>query len=164
VTRADSDEQAVTAVERYRERLGSVVASLGVPRMPARVFAALFVAESGRLTAAELAETLRVSPAAVSGATRYLTDVGMAFREREPGSRRDHYTVRDDMWQQAISTRAPIMKHVVSALRDGVAVVGGTETHAGRRAMETVNFFEFLEQEMTGLMDRWAAHRASLTT
>ncbi|GIL24827.1 GbsR/MarR family transcriptional regulator [Actinocatenispora comari] len=163
MTRADSDEQAVTAVERYRERLGSVVASLGVPRMPARVFAALFVAESGRLTAAELAETLRVSPAAVSGATRYLTDVGMAFREREPGSRRDHYTVRDDMWQQAISTRAPIMKYVVEALRDGVAVVG-TDTHAGRRAMETVNFFEFLEQEMTGLMDRWAAHRASLTT
>jgi hypothetical protein len=30
--------------------------------------------------------------------------------------------------------------------------------------METVNFFEFLEQEMTGLMDRWAAHRARLTT
>lgn len=162
MTRAHSDEQAVTAVERYRERLGSVVASLGLPRMAARVFAALFVAETGRLTAAELAETLKVSPAAVSGATRYLTDVGMAFREREPGSRRDHYTVRDNMWQQAMTNRAPMMRHVVDALRDGATVVGA-DTHAGRRAMETVHFFQFLETEMTGLMDRWQAHRTTLT-
>ena len=57
--------------------------------MPARVFAALLATDSGRLTAAELAELLQISPAAVSGAVRYLTQVGMVHREREPGSRRD---------------------------------------------------------------------------
>ena len=40
--------------------------------MPARVFSALLATDSGRLTAAELAERLQISPAAVSGAVRYL--------------------------------------------------------------------------------------------
>ena len=45
--------------------------------MPARVFAALLIAPDARLTAAELAERLQVSPAAISGAVRYLVQVRM---------------------------------------------------------------------------------------
>jgi hypothetical protein len=40
----------------------------GMARMPARVFAGVLVAEDGRQTAAELAELLQVSPAAISPA------------------------------------------------------------------------------------------------
>ena len=47
-----------------------MLAEAGIARMPARVFAALLVTESGSLTAAELARQLHVSPAAVSGAAR----------------------------------------------------------------------------------------------
>ena len=42
----------------------------GVPRMPARVFASVLAEDAGALTAAELAERLQVSPAAISGAVR----------------------------------------------------------------------------------------------
>jgi hypothetical protein len=45
---------------------------LHMPRMPARVFAAVLVAEDGRRTAAELADQLGVSPAAISGAVPIL--------------------------------------------------------------------------------------------
>ena len=44
-------------------------------RMPARVFAALLASDDGALTSAELGEQLQVSPAAVSGAVRYLAQV-----------------------------------------------------------------------------------------
>lgn len=51
--------------------------------MPARVFTALLVADDGKLTVAELAEMLQVSPAAVSNAVRYLQQTRLV--EREPG-------------------------------------------------------------------------------
>jgi predicted ArsR family transcriptional regulator len=53
--------------------LGRAPGPAGFPPMPARVFVALLIAEDGRLSAAELAERLRISPAAVSGAVRLLT-------------------------------------------------------------------------------------------
>jgi hypothetical protein len=58
-----SDREAVL---RYIERFASLLISLGVPPMPARVFAALLITDSGRLTAAELAGILLVSRAAIS--------------------------------------------------------------------------------------------------
>ena len=71
-------------------------------RMPARVFAAILTADDGRCTAAELAGTLGVSPAAVSGAVRYLMQLGLVRRERDPGERRDHYRISSDT-----GTRSP---------------------------------------------------------
>ena len=47
----ERDEQAVRP---FIERFASVLVEAGVPPMPARVFAALLVTDSGRLTAAEL--------------------------------------------------------------------------------------------------------------
>ena len=52
----------------YIERFAAVLVAAGFPPMPARVFVALLVTDSGRLSAAELAAMLRISPAAVSGA------------------------------------------------------------------------------------------------
>jgi DNA-binding transcriptional regulator GbsR (MarR family) len=73
--------------------------------MPARVFVALLVSDDGRRTAAELAEMLKVSPAAISNAVRYLQQVRLAVREREPGERRDHYRLYDDTWYEAVTQR-----------------------------------------------------------
>ncbi|GAA4210313.1 GbsR/MarR family transcriptional regulator [Actinocatenispora rupis] len=145
---------------RYRERLAATLTAVGLPRMPARVWAALFVADSGRLTAAEVAETLKVSPAAVSGAIRYLQQVKMAFREREPGNRRDHYVVRDDMWQAAITGRDQMLLQLQDTLREGIPVLGA-DTPAGARITESVDFMDFLMAEMQEMLKRWQEHRAT---
>ncbi|HXW84375.1 MAG TPA: MarR family transcriptional regulator, partial [Candidatus Binataceae bacterium] len=99
---AKRDEHAVA---RFVERLALALAEAGFPRMPARVFAGLLVTDSGRLTAAELAERLRISAAAVSGSVRYLMQVNLASREREPGSRRDFYRVHANVWWEAVAHR-----------------------------------------------------------
>jgi len=51
------------AVSRFIERFAAVLTEAGIPRMPARIFAALLASDSGRLTAAELAAQLQASPA-----------------------------------------------------------------------------------------------------
>ena len=70
----------------YIERFAAVLVAAGFPPMPARVFVALLITGSGRLSAAELAGILRISPAAVSGAVRYLIQLGLVHKERVPGS------------------------------------------------------------------------------
>ncbi len=99
--------------------------------MPARVFAAILSAEDGRCTAAELAELLRVSPAAVSGAVRYLLQVRLVSREREPGERRDHYRTSTDTWYEAIARRDAIVARWEQDLAEGIKAVG--PGHPGRR-------------------------------
>ncbi|MFG2006066.1 GbsR/MarR family transcriptional regulator [Spirillospora sp. NPDC048911] len=150
-------------VLRFIERFTSVLAESGWPRMPARVFVALMVTDSGALTAAELAQMLQVSPAAVSGAVRYLTRFHLAIREREPGSRRDIFRVRDDAWQDALASRDALLAQYSSSFAEGADVVG-PESAAGRRLTEATEFFEFVRKELDGLMDRWRAHQDAVAT
>jgi DNA-binding transcriptional regulator GbsR (MarR family) len=146
------------AVQRFIESFASALVDGGVPRMPARVFAALLATDSGRLTAAELAERLRVSPAAVSGAVRYLAQVSLISREREPGSRRDHYRLFNDLWYEAVLRREPLLTRWERAMRDGMAALGA-DTPAGARMAESVAFFEFLQEELPAVLARWRARR-----
>jgi DNA-binding transcriptional regulator GbsR (MarR family) len=143
-------------VRRFVERFALTMVETGMPRMPARVFAALLASEEGKLAAAELASALHVSPAAISGAVRYLAQVGMIARERDPGERRDHYVVYEDLWSAMSVQRDQALARWVKDLASGVDAVGAA-TSAGRRLDETRQYFEFLREEMPRLMARWQA-------
>jgi predicted transcriptional regulator len=149
------------AVSKFIERFASTLAQAGMSRMPARVFAALLAADSGRLTTAELAEILQISPAAISGAVRYLTQARMIGREREPGSRRDHFVVWDDNWYEASMRRDQFLTSFADSMREGVDALGA-DTPAGARVAESLAFFEFLHEEMPHLLERWRVHRDKL--
>ncbi|MFE4051840.1 GbsR/MarR family transcriptional regulator [Streptomyces sp. YIM B13518] len=145
-------------VSRFVEHFAAQLVEAGLPRMPARVFVALLASDAGVLTSAELGEQLRISPAAVSGAVRYLSQVRMVSREREPGSRRERYRVHGDQWYEALTNREAVLKRWEDALREGVGSLGA-DTPAGRRLAETLAFFEFVEKEVEAMMERWRAHR-----
>ncbi|WP_376770679.1 GbsR/MarR family transcriptional regulator [Streptomyces physcomitrii] len=146
-------------VPDFVERFAADLTEAGMPRMSARVFACLLAEDSGQLSSAELAERLRASPAAISGAVRYLSQIHMVGREREPGSRRERYRVRADIWYEAFTGRDKELSRWESTLKSGVDVLG-PETEAGRRLAETADFFEFMQSELATLMDRWRARRA----
>ncbi|MEV5314515.1 MULTISPECIES: MarR family transcriptional regulator [unclassified Streptomyces] len=154
-------ERDPETVSRFVENFAAQLVEAGMPRMPARVFAALLASDAGALTSAELGERLKISPAAVSGAVRYLSQVHLLSREREPGSRRERYRVHSDQWYEALTNREAIIKRWEDALRDGVSSLGA-DTPAGRRLAETLAFFEFVEKDVEGMMERWRAHRRKL--
>jgi DNA-binding transcriptional regulator GbsR (MarR family) len=142
------------AVRRFVERFALDLVEAGMARMPARVFAALLADDDGQLTAAELAERLHVSPAAISGAVRYLMQVSMVARGREPGERRDHYRVSSETWYEAVTRRDQILARWMDDLQQGIKAVG-LDTPAGARLEETREFFEFLHDEVPKVMVRW---------
>ncbi|MEU2156837.1 MarR family transcriptional regulator [Streptomyces sp. NPDC019396] len=154
----DPQERDRQAVSDFVERFAAQLVEAGMTRMPARVFAAILSSDAGVMTSAELGEQLKVSPAAVSGAIRYLSQVNMVSREREPGSRRDRYRVHSNQWYEALANRDNVLKRWEGTFRDGVADLGAG-TPAGRRLAETLEFFEFMESELAGMMRRWREHR-----
>ncbi|MEU5460858.1 GbsR/MarR family transcriptional regulator [Streptomyces althioticus] len=155
---ADRDPEAVS---KFVEHFAAQLVEAGLPRMPARVFSALLASDDGVLTSAALSEELRISPAAVSGAVRYLGRQHLVSREREPGSRRERYRVHEDQWYQALTSREAVIRRWEGALREGVASVGA-KTPAGRRLSETLAFLEFVEKELEAMMARWRARREEL--
>ena len=147
----------------YIERFATVLMAAGFPPMPARVFVALLIADSGRLTAAELAGMLRISPAAVSGAVRYLIQLGLVHKERVPGSRRDYYWMPGNMWDDMLRLRDQVLTRWSALVREGIDLVG-PDTAAGARLAEQAAFLDFASAEVAGVLTRWKQYRADMET
>lgn len=146
---------------RFIEQFALVLTSAGMARMPARVYACLLAEDDGQLTAGELAARLQVSPAAISGAVRYLTDAGLIGKGREPGARRDHYRLGDDPWYESFAYRDAPLRRMEDALAEGVELFG-TDRPAGRRLRISREFVAFLRGELPAIRERWRSHRDEL--
>ena len=147
-------------VRDFIEKFTGQLTMAGFPRTPARIFVALLTSDSSTLTAAQLGELLQTSPASVSGGVRYLIQVGLVVAEGEPGTRRQHYRMPENVWQDIVSMRDRMFGRWVAELREGVEALG-PDSPAGVRMAETVRYFEFLSQEMLGLWARWQEVRAA---
>ena len=148
------------AERQFVERFAVVLTESGMPRMPARVFACVLAEDRGRLTAGEIAERLQVSPAAVSGAGRYLGQARVLMRGREPGSRSDHYGLSDrDPWYTAMANRTELLALWERMAGEGAELLG-EDRPAGRRLRDTQEFFAFMHAELPALLERWWVSRA----
>lgn len=155
MTRADDG-----AVADFRERFAQIMVESGMPRMAARVYAALMVTDSGTLSAAELAERLGVGASAISGAVKYLAQVRLVERGREPGNRRDFCRLHEHTWSHFVSQSDPVLVRVQAGADEGTAVLG-LDSPAGRRLDETRRFFAFLREEITQSMAKWRRIQAA---
>ncbi|MEW2359909.1 MarR family transcriptional regulator [Spirillospora sp. NPDC029432] len=149
MTRADED-----AIADYRERFAQIMVESGMPRMAARVYAALLVTDSGRLSAAELAERLSVGAPAISGAVKYLVQVRLVERGREPGTRHYFCRIHEHTWSHYISQSDPVLVRVQTGAGEGVALLD-PDSPAGRRLDETRRFFAFMREEVKESMAKW---------
>ena len=146
------------AVRGFIERFTAQLTQAGFPRTPARIFVALLTSDSSTLTAAELADLLQTSAASVSGGVRYLLQVGLIGAEGEPGSRRQHYWMSEQVWQDIVRLRDRQFTRWAAEMEEGVRILG-RDSPAGVRMAETVRYFEFISAEMAGLLARWDSRR-----
>jgi DNA-binding transcriptional regulator GbsR (MarR family) len=151
----------VSDLARAVERLGQTLETMGLPRMPARVFAFILADDQSVYTAAELAQGLDVSPAAISGAVRYLSDTHLVVRERNPAGRGDLFRVRDgDIWSTIQASRRPVLDVIIESVQEAVDLL--PEGSAGReRVEETRDYFRFVQEDAQDFDRRWRAWRAA---
>lgn len=147
-----------TELRQFIEDFALTLTDAGMQRMGARVFGALLSSESGTLTSLEIAHVLDVSPAAVSGAVKYLEQAQLVRRMRRAGGRVDRYTLGDDTWYTAIATRTDIFESLNRALDEGIEALPDSSLAAERLA-ETRDFFDYIKTQMPLLVERWRASR-----
>ena len=140
------------AVDRAGALLAAELAAQGFPRMPARVIMALTVSDEGTLTSAELAAQLDASPAAISGAVRYLQTLGFVRATTVAGTRKHVYSLPPIPWYASTLTQDRY-GHIVEVL--DAASTELPEGGARDRLREMSEFFRFLQAEMPRLWARW---------
>ncbi|WP_438008385.1 MarR family transcriptional regulator [Sorangium sp. So ce321] len=136
------------AARGFVEQFAALMVQTGLPRMAARVLAALFTTDAGALTAADLVERLRVSPASVSKAIGYLQGLELVRRERGP-RRGERYVIDDDVWIRAWMTSARANAMWGDTARQGAEIFGAV-TPAGARLEHMGRFFARLSDDMAG--------------
>ncbi|MFF0492526.1 GbsR/MarR family transcriptional regulator [Nocardia sp. NPDC003482] len=145
----DTEEQ-----REFVERLAGAMTSTGVPPMAARVLARVLISDAGVMTSAELAAALEVSQPSISSAVRFLTQTGFLTRERVPGTRKERYRVRGNVWETILTLRNDFLAAWQSQLASG-ADLFGEDTATGRRLAEAADFFAFAQQDIHDLIQRW---------
>jgi DNA-binding transcriptional regulator GbsR (MarR family) len=142
--------------ESVSAAVAAELAAEGFPRLPAQVLMALMVSPTGTMTAAELSGGLGVSPAAVSGAIRYLGVLGFVRVAVVPGTRRHVYSLPAVPWYASTLVQDRYSS-LLALLDDGLRDL---EPGAVRdRLAEMADFFRFLRAEMPRLWERWRAAR-----
>lgn len=127
---------------RVVERIALILNEAGIPRMPARVLAYMLADDADRYSAAALADGLRVSPAAISGAVRHLTATRMVVKEREPGRRAEFYRVCEgDVCGMIVAAWIPVLKQWESVVESAAVELGANG--GGHRLAEATEFIAF---------------------
>jgi predicted transcriptional regulator len=153
-TGADRDGRDRALVSDFEERFSAMMIASGMSRMTARVLVCLMTTDSGNLTAAELIDRLRVSPASISQAVRYLEDLGLVRRERDDRRRRERYFVDDEVWSTALDREVRICTTWSSAAGEGAELLG-PETPAGARLRLMSTLFAFVGEQLEAAAELW---------
>jgi predicted transcriptional regulator len=142
------------AVQDFTESFTALLVQQGLPRMEARVLACLYITDSGALTAADLVQRLRVSPASVSHAVAFLEQQGMLRRERVPGGRRERYVMDDEIWLRSILASVQTNQALVAASQRGAEILG-TTTPAGARFESSAELLILVTEALQQAMEQW---------
>ncbi|MED7954503.1 GbsR/MarR family transcriptional regulator [Streptomyces sp. BE303] len=138
----------------FQEQFIGFLVNGGLPRMPAGVLACLCTSDHGSLTAAELAERLKVSPATVSKAVGYLEGQELIRRRRDPRERRDTYVIDEDVWVRAMIAGARVDTVLAQVAREGAGILG-VKSPVGRRLDGMGAFLDHVGQDLIRAAERW---------
>jgi len=144
-------------VGEFVERTAGDLAAQGFPRMPAYVLMTLTATDSGRLTATELGERIGVSAAAISGAVRYLIQLGFVHSTTQPGTRRHVYALSESPWYTYSLSHPDLYLRAERLLRTGVKQM--PPGPARERVHEMAEFYSFLSERMPQLLVEWHERR-----
>lgn len=141
------------------EQFALVLSRTGLQRMTARLLAAFLFTEQSTLTMGDLVERLGVSTGSVSMGIRSLVSVGLVEQVPMPGSRRDHYRMREDAWATLFTSQNEAVRVMCEAADAGIAA-SPRNSLARKRLAEMRGFYDFVLAEIPTLVRRWKRRTA----
>ena len=150
------------AHRRFVEETGDMMEEHGLSHMAGRVFGALQVCVPSHMSMDELAEELQASKGSISMATRMLLRVGVIEKLSLAGHRRHYYRVRPGVWMDLFVQRTEHLHQHKELASLGLAALEGEPIETKERLLEMMVFFDFVEEEMPRLADRWKTRHPEL--
>ncbi|MEV4170149.1 MarR family transcriptional regulator [Nonomuraea sp. NPDC049709] len=136
------------------EHLALTLAEGGLQRMAARTLAMFLFTDQQSITAGEIAERLEASAGSVSAAVKSLLSVGLIERLPAPGSRREHYRLRDDAWAILFTSQNTVIQVMLRAAQTGIDTTTADDP-AHRRLTQMRDFYQFMLGEIPAMLERW---------
>jgi hypothetical protein len=131
--------------ESFVEDLGALGPEVGIPRSMMRVTAWMIVCHPPEQSAQEIQDALRLSAAAVSGATRQLITAGMLERVSRPGERRLYYRLASGSWDAPLEAKLRALTRLRQVADRGITAAGN---RADYRLIEMRDAFAWFEDQM----------------
>jgi DNA-binding transcriptional regulator GbsR (MarR family) len=148
--------QLTDEIRRYIEKMTLILELDGMPRTAGRVLSYLLICKPVEQSMHDLIDALGMSKSSISTSTQTLIQFGMIERVSLPGQRRDHYRITPNVWNTIMHKRVMMTKRLKGIAEEGLELVGNVSCSGNCKNLEEMyEFFEFWEQEMPLLLDRW---------
>ena len=149
-------------VRQYIEDSADLMEEHGFPRMACRVIGALMICVPPYLSHEELAEQLQASKGSISMSTQLLVRLNIVERISLPGHRRHYYQLRENLWNELLSTRTEHIQQHLKLVTDGLALLKSEPVEAKMRLIELQVFSDFILEFLPEMADRWERRRPEL--
>lgn len=139
------------------EQMALVLADRGMQRMTARVLTGFLFTEEPSLTMGDVGTQLGASTGSVSMSIKSLLTAGLVERVPADG-RRDHFRLRDDAWERLFTSQNDVLPDLIDIA--GRAAQGtDPSSPAHQRLARMHGFYQFLQDELPALVERWQQQR-----
>jgi DNA-binding transcriptional regulator GbsR (MarR family) len=146
----------------FVEAMGQYLGGYGMTPMAGRMWAWLLVCDPPEQTAADLADALRASRGAISGAAASLASAGLIRRIRRRGDRREYFSAPPGTFDTLLRSAGTAYGQLLRVIDTGLAAVEGRP--AGRERLQEVHdALAFVAAEYPRLLDRYLDSRAPST-
>jgi hypothetical protein len=137
----------------YENQFSTILESLDIPRVPARVVTALLGAEPGSHSAASIMETTSLSKAAISGGLQYLDALGVLEYVHTSSGRRRLLRLRPTKLANYTKRRMVGFHSLAGQLGQFAADVSDAEYKA--EIVDLACLFETLDEVVNNTIAQW---------
>lgn len=145
------------AAQEFVERIARFFGDEGLPIIAGRVIGWLLICEPQEQSAAELAAALGASRSSIGNATRMLTPSGLIEGVRRRGERQEYFRISPDGWARMLASRYAKTAAFRELVTDGLDALGDVPPTRRERLENVRELYEFLEEELPALWQRWEA-------
>ncbi len=147
----------------FVEAMGQYLDGFGMTPMAGRLWAWLLICDPPAQTAGDLADALKASRGAISGAAAALSSAGMIRRVRRRGDRREYFSAPPGTFDSLLRSTGTAYGRLLEITSEGLSAVEG-RARSRERLLEVHDAVAFLARELPALIDRYLAERSSAAT
>lgn len=150
-----ADAQPSVEVMDFVEQLGGYFEASGLTRLAGRMMGWLLVCDPERQSSEQLAAALGASSGGISTNARMLVRFGYIERLAVAGDRRSYFRLRPHAFVAGERQRIRIFADLQNLADAGLRALRDTPPARGRRLQEMREVASYLEDALTGALDRF---------